>query len=117
LSVNLLKNEIGIEQAQALASILKVHPTLTSLCSNKGDEIELDMRGKMSGAGDAIMLAAEIVDNGVLTKLMFGDQQPVTMTTAMTEANFSGKLKSYEAQIVAAFLPKCRYVPNISSWH
>jgi hypothetical protein len=53
-------------------------------------------------------LANAIPDMGALTKLMFGDEQPVTMTTEMTEANFSGKLKSYEAQIVAAFLPKCR---------
>ena len=44
---------------------------------------------------------------GALTKLMFGDKQVVTMTTEMTEANFSGKLKFYEAQIVTAFLPKC----------
>jgi hypothetical protein len=42
-----------------------------------------------------------------LTKLTFGDKQVVTMTTEMTEANFTGKLESYEAQIVAAFLPKC----------
>jgi hypothetical protein len=42
-----------------------------------------------------------------MLKLTFGDKQVVTMTTEMTEANFSGKLKSYEAQIVAAFLPKC----------
>jgi hypothetical protein len=46
-------------------------------------------------------------DNGALTKLTFGDKQVVTMTTETTEANFSGKLKSHEAQIVAAFLPKC----------
>jgi hypothetical protein len=44
---------------------------------------------------------------GALMKLMFGDKQVVTMTTEMTEANFSGMLKSCEAQIVAAFLPKC----------
>jgi hypothetical protein len=44
---------------------------------------------------------------GALTKLTFGDKRVVTMTTEMTEANFSGKLESYEAQIVAAFLPKC----------
>ena len=44
---------------------------------------------------------------GALPKLAFGDMQVVTMTTAMTEANFSGKLKSYEAPIVVAFLPKC----------
>jgi hypothetical protein len=71
-SVNFLKNEIGTEQAQALASIFKMHSTLKSLCGNKGDEIELDMRGKMSGAGDAVMLAAEIVDNGALASLHVG---------------------------------------------
>jgi hypothetical protein len=48
-----------------------------------------------------------IKDMGALTMLTFGDKQVVTMTTEMTEANFSGKLKSYEARIVAAFLPKC----------
>jgi hypothetical protein len=49
-----------------------------------------------------------------ISKLTFGDkeifgnkQEEVTMTTEMTEANFSGKLESHEAQIVAAFLPKC----------
>jgi hypothetical protein len=53
-------------------------------------------------------IADAIKDMGALTKLTFGDEQVVTMTTEMTEANFSaGKLKSYEAQIVAAFLPKC----------
>jgi hypothetical protein len=65
--VNLLKNGIGIDQA--LTSMLKGHPTLKSLCGNTGDETELDMSGKMSGAEDAIMLAAEIVDNGMLSKL------------------------------------------------
>jgi hypothetical protein len=38
---------------------------------------------------------------------MFGDRQVVTMTTEMTAANFSGKLDSHDAQIIAAFLPKC----------
>jgi hypothetical protein len=46
-------------------------------------------------------------DKGALTTLTFGDKQVVTMTTEMTEANFSGKLESYEARIVTAFLPKC----------
>jgi hypothetical protein len=69
LSVNLLKNDIGIDQAQALASILKEHPTLKSLCGNKGNETELDMSGKMRGAADAIMLAPEIIDNGAMTSL------------------------------------------------
>jgi hypothetical protein len=68
-SVNLLKNGIGIDQAQALASMLKDHPTLKSLCGNKGNEVELDMHGKMNGAADAIMLVLEITDNGALSLL------------------------------------------------
>jgi hypothetical protein len=69
VSVNLLKNRIGVEQARALVIILKEHSTLKSLCGNNGDETELDMSGKMKGAEDAIMLAAEIIDNGALTQL------------------------------------------------
>jgi Ran GTPase-activating protein (RanGAP) involved in mRNA processing and transport len=69
LSVNLLTNDIPFEQAKALASILKEHPTLKSLYGNRGDETELDMRGKGMGAGDAIMLVPEIVDNKALTHL------------------------------------------------
>jgi hypothetical protein len=67
LSVNLLKNSIGVEQAHALVVILKEHSTLKSLCGNNRDETELDMSGKMKGAEDAIMLAAEIIDNGTLS--------------------------------------------------
>ena len=103
----MLQNDIGVERAMALANILKEHPTLKSLCGNKGNEVELDMSNKSLGVVGAIMLAPEIIDNGTLSSFTFGDKQAVTMTTLMTDANFSGKLKSYEAQIVAAFLPKC----------
>jgi hypothetical protein len=59
-------------------------------------------------ADDVKILAPAISDNGAMTSLTFGDKQVFTMTAEMTEANFSGKLnKSYEAQIVWAFLPKC----------
>jgi hypothetical protein len=75
LSANLLYNSIGTEQAHTLGSILKVHPTLKSLCGNKGDETELDMSNKMmSGAQDAIMLVAEIADNGAMTSLNLAGQ-------------------------------------------
>jgi hypothetical protein len=67
-SVNLLKNNIPIEQAKTLASILKEHPTLRSLCGNSGEEMELDMSGKQIRAEGAIMLAPEIASNGALTK-------------------------------------------------
>jgi hypothetical protein len=72
LSVNLLKNSIGVDQAKYLVIILKEHPTLKSLCGNKGNETELDMSSKMNGAEDAIMLAAEIVGNRAMTSLHVG---------------------------------------------
>jgi hypothetical protein len=67
----------------------------------------LDISSINFGAIGGFHLAGIIKDMGALTKLTFGDTHVVTMTTKMTEANFSGKLKSYEAQIVAAFLHKC----------
>jgi hypothetical protein len=68
-STNLLNNNISADQAHALASMLKEHPTLKSLCGNKGDETELDMSGKHIGVDGAIMLASEIIDNGALISL------------------------------------------------
>ena len=43
-----------------------------------------------------------------MATITFGDKQAVTMTTTMTEADFSGKLEGYDGNIVAAFLPKCQ---------
>ena len=69
MSTNLLGNDIGTEQAHHLVAILKAHPTLKSLCGNRGDETQLDMGGTRMGADGAIMLAPEIVANGALTSL------------------------------------------------
>jgi hypothetical protein len=69
LSINLLKNDIGTDQVETLVNMLKDHPTLKSLCGNRGDETELDMSGKKLGTNGAIMLAAEIIGNGALSKL------------------------------------------------
>jgi hypothetical protein len=55
LSVNLLQNTIGIDQA--LASILKEHPTLKSLCGNSGEETELDMSNKQIEAEEQRVLS------------------------------------------------------------
>ena len=71
--MNLLKNDIGVAQAEDLVIILKDHPTLKSLCGNKGNETALDMSGKMNGAADAIMLVAEIIDNRALLQLDISD--------------------------------------------
>jgi hypothetical protein len=103
-SVNLLKNVITFEQAQNLAGILIKHPALKSLCGNSGDETELDMRGKdiSIDAGGAIMLAAEILGNRALTKLIFGGDryrigkelvtsEPATLEVGITKADLSNK--------------------------
>jgi hypothetical protein len=91
-SVNLLQNDIGTDQAKVLASIIKEHPTLKSLCGNKGDEAELDMSGKDMHKWDAIMLAAEIVDN----------------RAPLTSLNLASNSLGVEgAKIIAAILPKC----------
>jgi hypothetical protein len=103
LSVLSLKsNSLGVDGGKALADGLKGHTVITEL--NIAENPLTDWDGDMSGV---IVLADAIKDMGALAELTFGDQQVVTMTTEMTEANFSGKLKSHEAQIVAAFLPKC----------
>ena len=92
MTANLLNNRIGVEQAQKLVAVLKEHPTLKSLCGNKGDETELDMSGKEIGADGAIMLVPEIVTNGALTSL-----------------NLAGnRLFAEGAKHVAAALPECR---------
>ena len=54
------------------------------------------------------LISLSMSTSGALATFTFGDKQAVTMTTNMTEADFSGKLNHYEAHIVAAFLPKCQ---------
>ena len=44
------------------------------------------------------------------------DSKPVTIESSMTEADFSGKvLQASGAIMLAAFLPKCRYVQEYPS--
>jgi hypothetical protein len=94
----------GAEAGKAFADMLAQNTVLK----------ELDLSSQACGTGGKALDAAfakefavGISDNGTMLKLTFGNKQVVTMTTDMTEANFSGKLKSHEAQIVTAFLPKC----------
>jgi hypothetical protein len=67
--VNLLKNGIGVAQAETLAGILRGHSTLKSLCGNIGNETELDMSRQNIGAAGAIMLGPEIAGNRALLSL------------------------------------------------
>ena len=58
-------------------------------------------------------LADVISGMGAMSKFTFSgdfsDSKPVTMTTTMTEADFSGKALGVSgSMMVAAFLPKCQ---------
>jgi Ran GTPase-activating protein (RanGAP) involved in mRNA processing and transport len=100
-SLDVSDNQLGAEGTKLLVDALKGNQIMMELNISSNYMTS----GGMAGV---VALAGAIPDMRALTKLMFGDEQAVTMTTEMTEAYFSGKLKSYEAQIVAAFLPKCR---------
>jgi hypothetical protein len=63
--LNILKNDIGKEQAQALIKI-KHQRKMITLCGLKHQRKKLNLRGKMNGAADALMLAEEIKDMGSL---------------------------------------------------
>ncbi len=106
--VNILGNKIGKELLSKLKEMMQVHPTLVSLCGIADDATEADLSGLGMNADDAAILADEVPVKGALATITFGNKQAVTMTTTMAEADFSGKLEGYEAQIVAAFLPKCQ---------
>jgi hypothetical protein len=78
---------------------------------------ELDVSGNeyydSDGAGFAQELAVGLGDNGAMSKFTFSgdysDSKPVTMTTTMTEADFSGKALGVSgSMMVATFLPKCQ---------
>ena len=98
MSLNLASNSLGGEGAKHVAEAIKVSVLLRLFW--------YQFHAHLTNGSTAVVCHCP-QDMRALAKLTFGDKQVVTMTTEMTEANFSGKLKSYEAQIVAAFLPKC----------
>jgi hypothetical protein len=115
-SVNLLKNAIPVEQAQELVKIMQSKKKLITLCGLSGNEATLDFSNQGLGPGDAVLIANDISDMGAISQFTFSgdddDSTPVTMETSMVEADFSGKgLGKTGAILVAAFLPKCTYVP------
>jgi hypothetical protein len=103
--LNISSNAIRAEGGKALAAGLKGNQVITELNISSND------LGYNSTYGDdtsgVIAIADAIPDMGAMMSLTFGEKQVVTMTAEMTEANLGGKLEYYEAQIVAAFLPKC----------
>jgi hypothetical protein len=110
MSLHVGKNSIPDIETRKIMAIAIHMDSMKVLCEVPFKDktlTELDISGKNLGTEGALVVAEYLDGNGALTKLTFGDKQVVTMTTEMTEANFSGKLESHEAQIVVAFLPKC----------
>ena len=108
MSVNILYNKIGVEQAMTLASILKEHPTLRSLCGNRGDEAELNMAGsygKEMRDDGAIVLAPEIVANGALTSLNISSNNLGRYWDG-SKGEYISDMTGVEA--LAAAIPECK---------
>ena len=68
-SVNLLNNDIGVAQAQALVKIKNAGPLLGTLCGLTIEQTELDMSGRYLGPSDVVLLASDIDDHPALAKL------------------------------------------------
>jgi hypothetical protein len=105
LVLSLKRNNLCADGAKALAEGLKGNTVITEL-NISSNHLGMDSNYIQDLSG-VIALADAIPDMRALSSFTFGDKQAVTMTTEMTDANFSGKLNPYEAKIVAAFLPKC----------
>jgi hypothetical protein len=68
-SVNLLKNNICVEQAQELVKIMQSKEKLTTLCGFSGNEAMLDFSIVELNPGDAVLIANDISDMGALSVL------------------------------------------------
>jgi Ran GTPase-activating protein (RanGAP) involved in mRNA processing and transport len=68
-SINLLKNEIPVKQAQELVRIMQAKDNLTTLCGLSREEKELDFSSQNLGAGDAVLIANDISDMWALSNV------------------------------------------------
>ena len=106
VSANLLTINGGAEQAQHLATVLKEHATLKSLCGNVGDETVLDMRGEELDVDDAIMLAPELVANGAITSLDLSNNNLAGKSWDISNQKWLFDMTGVKA--LATALPECK---------
>jgi hypothetical protein len=67
--LNILKNDIGTENAQQLIEIKQARNMVT-LCGLTGQETEIHLGGKKSGQGDVMVLGEDIQNNGATAVLV-----------------------------------------------
>lgn len=63
VTVNIMCNHIGIEQANEFIKIMESHSNLKTLCGFSGDETLLDLSNKNLGAGCGVLVANEVKNN------------------------------------------------------
>jgi Leucine-rich repeat (LRR) protein len=68
-SINLLKNNIPVKQAQELVKLMQTKENLTTLCGLSREETELDFSDQYLGAGDVVLIANDIIDMRALSVL------------------------------------------------
>ena len=117
-SVNLLKNDIGVEQAQALVKIKEAKPSLKTLCGLTMKETELDLSGRGLEVADAVLLASDINANGALASLKINSYAlPVQEIKTATELDLSGKGLEQEDAIVISALIQVHFTTTTQKFH
>jgi hypothetical protein len=106
-SVNLLRNQILVNQAQDLVEIMESKEALTTLCGLSGEETELDFstgaKQGVLGAGDTVLIANDIKDRRFLLHVNLADNEfnkgargmdhvgpAIAASTSITSLNIAG---------------------------
>jgi hypothetical protein len=83
---NVMGNHIGKEMLSKFQEIMHSKPNLISLCGIADDATEADLSGLGMDADDAIILASELPDKGVMTRLNISANSLLAAgTKALTE--------------------------------
>jgi hypothetical protein len=110
-SANLLGNFIPVKQAQELVKIMRAKENLTTLCGLSREETGLDFSGQRYklGAGDAVLIANDIIDMRALTKLditrnmiMFSNELCMTLLKLVIDSRSGLRIQVEEGNDLSA---------------
>jgi hypothetical protein len=108
-SINLLKNNIPVKQAQELVKIMQAKEILTTLCGLSREETALDFSSQHLVDGDAVLIANDISDMGALTKLditrnmsMFSNELCMTLLKLVIDSRIGLRIQVEEGNNFSA---------------